>query len=59
MRDGALKYHVLGASVPKASVPLGKAITPLAGGIFKIDAVGAGMVVTDGRTARPTSPAPT
>ena len=52
MRDGALKYHVLGASVPKASVPLGKAITPLAGGIFKIDAVGAGMVVTDGRNRK-------
>jgi uncharacterized surface protein with fasciclin (FAS1) repeats len=44
-----LQYHVLGAKVPKASVPLGKAITPLAGGIFKIDAVGSGLVVTDGR----------
>ena len=52
MRDGALKYHVLGASVPKASVPLGKAITPLAGGIVKIDAAGAGMVVTDGRNRK-------
>jgi uncharacterized surface protein with fasciclin (FAS1) repeats len=44
-----LQYHVLGTKVPKASVPLGKAITPLAGGIFKIDAVGSGLVVTDGR----------
>lgn len=43
-----LQYHVLGAKVPKASVPLGKAITPLAGGIFKIDAVGSALVVTDG-----------
>ena len=44
-----LQYHVLGSKVPKASVPLGKAITPLAGGIFKIDAVGSALVVTDGR----------
>ncbi len=44
-----LQYHVLGASVPKASVPLGKAITPLQGGIFKIDSVGSDLVITDGR----------
>lgn len=44
-----LKYHVLAGQVPKASVPLGKAITPLEGGIFKIDAVGSNLVVTDGR----------
>jgi len=44
-----LKYHVLAGKVPKASVPLGKAITPLDGGIFKIDAVGSALVVTDGR----------
>ena len=45
-------FRSLAASVPKASVPLGKAITPLAGGIFKIDAVGAGLVVTDGRNRK-------
>jgi uncharacterized surface protein with fasciclin (FAS1) repeats len=44
-----LQYHVLGAQVLRAGVPLGHAITPLAGGIFKIDAVGNGLVVTDGR----------
>ena len=47
-----LKYHVLSGSVPKASVPLGKAITPLAGGIFKVDAVGGSLVITDGRNRK-------
>jgi uncharacterized surface protein with fasciclin (FAS1) repeats len=49
-----LKYHVLGASVMKSQVPLGKAITPLAGGIFKIDQVGAALVITDGRNRKAT-----
>jgi uncharacterized surface protein with fasciclin (FAS1) repeats len=44
-----LTYHVLGASVPKASVPVGKAITTVQGGIFKVDTVGADLVITDGR----------
>lgn len=44
-----LQYHVLGAQVPKASVPVGKPITPLQGGIFKIDSGANGLVVTDGR----------
>lgn len=44
-----LQYHVLGSQVLRADVPVGKAITPLAGGIFKIDAAGNGLVVTDGR----------
>ncbi|WP_434063835.1 fasciclin domain-containing protein [Roseateles subflavus] len=44
-----LQYHVLGAQVPKVSVPVGKAITPLQGGIFKIDSTTGGLVVTDGR----------
>lgn len=44
-----LKYHVLPANVPKSAVPLGQAITPLEGGIFKIDQVNADLVVTDGR----------
>lgn len=49
-----LKYHVLPAAVAKAAVPAGQPITPLEGGIFKIDPVGADLVVTDGRnrTAR-------
>ncbi|MCA3241585.1 MAG: fasciclin domain-containing protein [Rubrivivax sp.] len=44
-----LQYHVLGSTVPRASVPLGRAITPLAGGIFKVDSVGGNLVITDGR----------
>ena len=44
-----LTYHVVPANVPKSAVPLGKAITTVQGGIFKVDAVGSGLVVTDGR----------
>jgi uncharacterized surface protein with fasciclin (FAS1) repeats len=44
-----LQYHVVGAKVLKAQIPLGKAISPLAGGFFKIDQVGADFVITDGR----------
>jgi uncharacterized surface protein with fasciclin (FAS1) repeats len=44
-----LQYHVLGSTVPRASVPLGRAITPLAGGVFKVDSVGGNLVITDGR----------
>lgn len=44
-----LTYHVLPAKVSKAGVPAGKAITTVQGGIFKIDAVGADLVITDGR----------
>lgn len=44
-----LQYHVLGAKVAKADVPLGKAVTPLDGGIFKVDSVSGGLVITDGR----------
>lgn len=49
-----LTYHVLPAKVAKADVPVGKAITTLQVGIFKIDSVGSDLVVTDGRnrTAR-------
>jgi uncharacterized surface protein with fasciclin (FAS1) repeats len=52
-----LQYHVLTGAVSKSAVPLGKPITPLQGGIFKIDASGANLVVTDGRnrTARITA----
>ena len=44
-----LQYHVLSGQVLRADVPLGRAITPLAGGIFKVDNTSAGLVVTDGR----------
>jgi len=44
-----LKYHVLGARVQKAQVPLGKPIAPLEGGIFKIEQSGQDLVITDGR----------
>ncbi|WP_395703254.1 fasciclin domain-containing protein [Aquabacterium sp.] len=44
-----LKYHVLPAKVAKAAVPLGQPISPLDGGIFKIDQVGSDLVITDGR----------
>lgn len=49
-----LQYHVLPAKVGKDAVPLGQAITPLGGGIFKIDQSGSDLIVTDGRnrTAR-------
>ena len=52
-----LQYHVLSGRVPRSAVPVGKAISPLAGGIFKIDTAGAELVVTDGRnrTARITA----
>ncbi|WP_374661923.1 fasciclin domain-containing protein [Inhella sp.] len=44
-----LQYHVLGSRVARASVPVGRPISPLSGGIFKVDAAGNGLVVTDGR----------
>ena len=44
-----LTYHVLGTTVPRASVPLGKTITPVGGGFFKVEAAGAGLRITDGR----------
>jgi uncharacterized surface protein with fasciclin (FAS1) repeats len=49
-----LQYHVLGARVAKSQIPLGKAITPVGGGFFKIDQSGTDLVITDGRnrTAR-------
>ncbi|MFG6467406.1 fasciclin domain-containing protein [Roseateles sp. BYS87W] len=49
-----LQYHVLGSQVAASQVPLGKAITPLAGGIFKIDANAGALVVTDGRNRKAT-----
>jgi len=44
-----LQYHVLPARVFRSGVPAGLPITPLAGGIFKVDAVGSDLVITDGR----------
>lgn len=44
-----LKYHVVAGEVPSSAVPLGKAIRPVDGGFFKIDKVGADLVITDGR----------
>jgi uncharacterized surface protein with fasciclin (FAS1) repeats len=44
-----LKYHVVAGSVSSAQVPLGKAITPVGGGFFKVDKVGTDLVITDGR----------
>ncbi len=51
-----LQYHVLSGVVRSTDVQLGKAITPLAGGIFKIDAPAGVLTATDGRnrTARVT-----
>lgn len=45
-----LTYHVLPAAVPKASVPLGKGITTVQGGFFKIEAgAGGALTLQDGR----------
>ena len=44
-----LTYHVLGSEVPAASVPVGKPITTLQGGYFKINASGGNLLITDGR----------
>jgi uncharacterized surface protein with fasciclin (FAS1) repeats len=47
-----LTYHVLPANVLRAAVPAGKAITTVQGGIFKVDAVGTGLVINDGRNRK-------
>lgn len=44
-----LTYHVLPAAVKRADIPLGKAVTTVQGGIFKVEAAGAGLKITDGR----------
>lgn len=43
-----LTYHVLSSKVMRADVPLGKAITPMSGGFFKIESNN-GLKITDGR----------
>ena len=35
-------------------MPLGKAISPLAGGVFKVDSVAGALVVNDGRNRKAT-----
>jgi uncharacterized surface protein with fasciclin (FAS1) repeats len=47
-----LQYHVLTTTVRAANIPFGKAITPAAGGIFKIDLVNAKPIITDGRNRK-------
>ena len=47
-----LTYHVLPAQVLKAAVPAGKAISTVQGGIFKVDVVGADLVINDGRNRK-------
>ena len=50
-----LQYHVLPGRVKKVDVPLGQALTPLAGGVFKVEADSAGtLAVTDGRNRKAT-----
>jgi len=50
--NAVLRYHVLPAKVVKADVPVGRKITPLAGGIFKVDVVGTDLVINDGRNRK-------
>ncbi len=49
-----LQYHLLGVTVPKASIPFGKPIDPLLEGkdVFKIDMVGAKLIINDGRNRK-------
>ena len=47
-----LQYHVLTSTVKAANIPFGKAISPAAGGIFKIDNVAGKPVITDGRNRK-------
>ena len=46
-----LQYHVLGAAVPKADVPVGQPIDPVLAGTdtFRIDVTGGKLLITDGR----------
>jgi uncharacterized surface protein with fasciclin (FAS1) repeats len=44
-----LTYHVLGAKVVSADVPLGQPITTLQKGFFKAEASGSSLKITDGR----------
>ncbi len=44
-----LTYHVLGSKVESSQIPLGAAIKTVQGGTLRIDAAGAGLVITDAR----------
>ena len=44
-----LTYHVLGSKVLRADVPLGRAVTPVSGGFFKIESAAGSLKITDGR----------
>jgi uncharacterized surface protein with fasciclin (FAS1) repeats len=44
-----LTYHVLPAQVKAADIPVGKAISSVQGGVFKIDTVAGKLAITDGR----------
>jgi uncharacterized surface protein with fasciclin (FAS1) repeats len=50
--SSVLTYHVLPTRVTQAEIPPGKAITTVQGGIFKIDATGSALVITDGRNRK-------
>jgi len=47
-----LTYHVLPTKVTQSQIPVGKAITTVQGGIFKIDANGSALVINDGRNRK-------
>lgn len=47
-----LNYHVVPRIVPSAQIPLGQVITPVAGGVFKVDKTGADLIITDGRNRK-------
>jgi uncharacterized surface protein with fasciclin (FAS1) repeats len=47
-----LTYHVLPAKVERAQVPIGKAITTVQGGIFKVDSTAGALVINDGRNRK-------
>nr|WP_297351480.1 fasciclin domain-containing protein [uncultured Caldimonas sp.] len=44
-----LTYHVVSGEVARADVPLGQPIATLEGGVFKVEAQGDGLAVTDER----------
>lgn len=44
-----LTFHVLAGKVEREQIPLGRAIKPVQGATLKIEAVGTGLVITDGR----------
>jgi len=52
--ETVLKYHVLPGRIARADIASGKAVEPLGGGFFKIDASNTERIATDGRnrTAR-------